>query len=263
MDIIIPNAWHDEPDVRDYLREELEIGGGMLPEAVDWFVTPVQNQRWSNRTLNACWSFSNSHAINIGNWIEWTYWLSPKTTTTGSDLWERQLTNYRGSLTEGSRLQDNVKQAKDEGYISWYVLCRSKEKIQEALAKKRTIQTGSRNIRYDLIGKDNIAVRGEWPGHLFCLEGYNKIGFIARDSSWPDRWDNGRFIIPYDMFDVLYSCYAIIDMENKDLIDKVAQDRELLDKAKELGIWNGRRPTDPATREEVVLMLMRQKEKDL
>ena len=52
-------------------------------------------------------------------------------------------------------------------------------------------------------------------------------------------------------------------MENKDLIDKVAQDREPLDKAKELGIWNGRRPTDPATREEVVLMLMRQKEKDL
>jgi hypothetical protein len=46
------------------------------------------------------------------------------------------------------------------------------------------------------------------------------------------------------------------DKKDKNELQAI-QDQKDLEKAKELGIWNGERPKDPVTREECVLMVMR------
>jgi hypothetical protein len=46
------------------------------------------------------------------------------------------------------------------------------------------------------------------------------------------------------------------DKKDKDELQAI-QDQKDLEKAKELGIWNGERPKDPVTREECALMVMR------
>ncbi len=72
----------------------------------------------------------------------------------------------------------------------------------------------------------------------------------------------------------LHNTYEIADfaalVRNKVFFDEfylflplktMTQDEQMLVEAQKLGIWNGERPNDPATRSEIVLMIMRSKSK--
>ena len=48
-------------------------------------------------------------------------------------------------------------------------------------------------------------------GHAVCVVGYNKTGFIIRNS-WGKNWNgDGHVIYPYDEFGAHWSCYAVVD----------------------------------------------------
>ena len=48
-------------------------------------------------------------------------------------------------------------------------------------------------------------------GHAVCVVGYNKTGFIIRNS-WGKNWNNdGHVIYPFDEFGAHWSCYAVVD----------------------------------------------------
>lgn len=70
------------------------------------------------------------------------------------------------------------------------------------------------------------------------------------------KWDKGHFYLKYSDFDILYSCYAIVDANSVDTI-LAYQSMKRQQLAKEKGWWNGQRSKEPASRYECATMAMR------
>jgi len=75
--------------------------------------------------------------------------------------------------------------------------------------------------------------------------------------------ENGYFLMPWDLFDTTFTKYAIIPIQDIDAIllyKKNIMSNITIEAAKksfEAGIWNGQRPQETASREEVAAMIQR------
>lgn len=71
------------------------------------------------------------------------------------------------------------------------------------------------------------------------------------------RFDKGVNYLRFEDFDKMFSMIAMIDMKDSNLVEKVKTDRELLDKAKKDGLWNGTREDSPIVYGELDIMMGR------
>lgn len=158
---------------------------------------------------------------------------------------------------------DNIDLLYNKGYIAGYYWCKNQNAVDDSIESGFAISTGSKEIDWVATrANNNVAVRGEGSAHLFTILGKDdaKQCYIAKDSAGENKWysmDKGYFYIPYDMFDTLYSCYALIDKGNQEIIDKIHADKMLLETAKNLGFTNGKFLEAYAERWMAALMLAR------
>lgn len=256
----LSDAWLDIPSPRDYKHDEVFGAVVSLPEKVFYNKTTVYNQFQQNTpdTTYACTVYGGIHAINEGNALEGDKYdvLIPENNPIPN--WMTALT--RGAvINKGWSMQWALKMFKDLWLIKGYTRCFTLESVKTALAQGQLIYTGSNKIDWQRTAQNwNVVVRGDSYGHIFCSNGMDeeKRQLTLRDSSGDGRWDKGHFYIKYSDFDILYSCYAIVDGNSVDtILAYQSAKRQAL--AKEKGWWNGQRGREPATRYECATMAMR------
>lgn len=232
-----------------------------LPDKVFINSTEVQNQALHRvpSTASACTCFGASHCINEANVIE-----KSNINTTGEALWNLAL--LLGAKSPGGwTLIWALELIRKEWFIESYTKVFWLHQIKQALANNQLIFTWSSNInrkKTQYESDSHIAiVEKNQAGHCFMINGYDdeKQIIICRNSFGPQYNDNGHFYLRYEDVDCLFSTYAITDFPNIDKVKayKKALDESMLKEAQEQGIWNGLNWSSPATREEVVLMIMR------
>lgn len=219
----IPNAAFDEPDERDYQYGEM-FGDEQenIPSVVDWSKTRLQHQ-WIERTPStrmACWSFGMSAIINENSNYDRSW-----ERTKGEELRSRQIkAPYRGSVREGSYMQDNVKQALAEWFIAWYSVVKTVDEFRDSLAKHRLIYTGSKKINWTKTkaDSDTIAHIGTGSAHIFAIVGYddNKRLFKCKNSYGDKLYDKGYFYLRYEDIGALFTAYSIVDGTDPVIGDK-------------------------------------------
>lgn len=221
----IPSAWFDLPSKRDFTAEMVSpfFGGAeSSPFKVIWQGLQIQNQWLKSITKMACGSFQIVHATNAMNIEEWLllrisgerHWLQFV-----EEYAAKYLKDYgKDPLEYGSILQDQLAFGRASGYIDSYYKVRGVDQMESAIDRNQVISTGSNKISRKSTAKSPFyAVRTKnGSGHLFCIVGYNKINryFIAVNSYGTEKYDNWLFYIPYDMIDVLYSTYALVDKKD-------------------------------------------------
>lgn len=245
--IEIPNAWYESlPKEWTLSSDDISIGKG-LDSAIKRIVldeeekSPIQDQ-YADWNYAACGAYSASHSTNVMNAEEWTYWLNKETTSTWKEFWEIQKNEYRGSDKYGSYQEDNINMLQKYGYIAGSYRCKRQRDTDEAIDNGFAISTGSKEIDWEKTRKNGwVAVRWEGGAHLFTIVGKDddKKWYIVRDSWGKLRMNKWYFFVPYDMYDVLYTCYGLIDKKNQHIIDVVLANKELLKRVKSLGITNG------------------------
>lgn len=156
----------------------------------------------------------------------------------------------------------NMKNALDSGFVSGYYLCKNVEEVIDAIDKVRLVYTGSKffDRKATYAAKDNILRFGKYSGwHLICVTGYDKDKkvLIMPNSRGDHRFDKGVNYLRFEDFDKMFSMIAMIDMKDSNLVEKVKTDRELLDKAKKDGLWNGDREDGQVIYWEMDIMLGR------
>lgn len=208
-------------------------------------ISPFQDQ-YAEWNPSACGSYSASISTNAMNADEGTYGSSPETSSWWKDFWKILLDAGLASTVWGSYQIDNINLLEQKGYIAGKYWCKNQNAVDDAIDSGFAISTGSKEIDWVATrANNNIAVRWEGSAHLFTILGKDdsKQCYIAKDSGGRDKWysmDKWYFYIPYDMFDTLYTCYALIDKWNQDVIDKIHADKKLLETAIKLGFTNGK-----------------------
>lgn len=256
----LSDAWLDVPSKHDYKYEEVFWAVKSFPTEVFYNKTTVYNQFQQNTpdTTYACTVYGWIHSINETNALEGEEHsiLIPELNPLPN--WVTALT--RGAvLNKGWTMQDALKMFKDLWYIKGYTRCIWLESVKSALANWQLVYTGSNQIDWGRTAQNgNIVVRGASYWHIFCTNGFNDETRLVtcRDSSGEHKWDNGHFYVKYSDFDILYSCYAIVDANSVDSIQAYqSAKRQAL--AKEKGWWNWQRGKEPATRFECYAMASR------
>ncbi len=250
------NSCIDVPDDRDYLFEEVFGSEQKELDYVNWNNTKIYNQTEKNTpsTLYACTCYSATHCVNEGNFLE----IGVEDNIDPVRIWKIAL--ERGAkIDSGWSLQGSQKIMRDLGYTSGHTRCNNLSDVKSALARRQLIQTGSKSIDWKKTRENaNIAVRGESYGHAFIVQWHDnkKKHLICRNSEWEEKYDNGLFYVKYDDFDILYSCYAYVDSDSKEIIEKEQEKRRLAEAVKKW-IWNWQRPNDLLTRFEASAIAIR------
>ena len=161
-------------------------------------------------------------------------------------------------------MMGNINNSKDSGFTSGYYLCRNAEEVVDAIDKGRIVYTGSkffdRKATYG--AKDSILRFGKYSGgHLMCLSWYDLDDelFYMPNSRGEHRFDGWVNYLRFKDFDKMFSMIALVDVSDAHIISRAKKDREMLEKAKAAGYWNGLNPDIPSKRYEAVLMIMRGK----
>lgn len=142
----------------------------------------------------------------------------------------------------------------------------SLEKLAQVLASGRLVYTGSARGNWRKIGETHVYEESStFAGHAYCLVGYDleRRVAIARNS-WSETWgDRGHFYIPEAQLSKLYSTYVVLDPSDVDKMRDVrnARAKKYADLSREVrngqAVWNGERPDDIATDDEIRLMVSR------
>ena len=149
------------------------------------------------------------------------------------------------------------------------------EWVKKALFMWLTVMTGTNRIDWRETNKTDVAVEWNWWGHAIEINGFddnltltdskgNKYTwfFKIKNSWWENWWNNGHFFLPYEKFYLLYVWKYIMYtnesktqeiLDEKNLFDE--NQRDIMEKMKNKGIWNWQRPNEPVTRAEVIFML--------
>jgi hypothetical protein len=90
--------------------------------------------------------------------------------------------------------------------------------MKSALNNVRPIYTWSKNCNWNTV-RDN-KIYSLWSGyaHIFCIVWYDHSGWIAINSYGAN---NGRFIIPYEFTDSLFTTYALHDSRDEEILSKL------------------------------------------
>ena len=207
----------DVPDERDYLHEDLFGNLEELPESVLYLPEHIQNQWAKTVTRMACSRFGLCHAINGQNKAVqekdgMRYFELP-----AKMYWEQYLVSNPPARFEGATLQSALNQFLKLWFITWYSRVHAIQDMKYALSKVRLILTGSKNGNWVSVRDKKIYAVGNWPAHIFAIVGYDKTGWRAINSYWPN---NGLFHIAYELTDTLFTRYAISDSRDEKVFRK-------------------------------------------
>lgn len=207
----------DTPDPRDYMYEDL-FGSSYNTETVEFLPINIQNQSDSKNTRMACSRYGICHAINAQNeYVKWKdgmrYYVLP-----AKFYWEEYLKVNPKAEQEGATLQSALDQMKKLWYITGYTKVVDIDQMKNALNNIRPLFTGSKKCNWNSVRDDKIYAFWEGYAHIFCIVGYDHSGWIAINSYGSE---NGRFIIPYEFTDSLFSVYAISDSRDEEILRKV------------------------------------------
>lgn len=251
MEEEILDAGYDQKTIFNYKSSEIWDWIEELPTKIQLNRTKSWSQFLDKRTYKACGKYSLMHCINE-EYLE-----------------ENDPRNFRfkhnwESWLLGSWIKDNISDALKDWLIAWYFECDSIIEVKKALNRKHLIATGTNSCDWSKVKNDFMFHYMKWwAGHLICIEGYDdeKWWFIVRDSMWdttPKR-DKWRFYIKYEDFKYLFTCYEIIDIENKALIDKFKkmESNKIIERLKKLWITNWNDLDKPITREQTFVLLGR------
>lgn len=253
--IEIPNGAIDVPDPRDRTYEEV-FGAWVIPkDEYTQHNTPILNQWLLPYTKMACTRYGIVKSINEMNFFDSKKEISQNELV---KLWRVAIEKYWASETKGDSLQSALKQMKDDWIIEGYTKVSWEYAMKLAITEGRLLFTWTSKCDRVETKKTGYYTPWTWYGHAFAIIGYNKEWFIAINSYWDRGARKWIIIIKYADIPTLFSVYAMSDKKDQDQLQAM-QDKQNLQEAKELGIWNGERPKDPVTREECVLMVMRAK----
>ena len=226
-------------------------------EQVEYKNTYVQNQ-WTTRTpptKSACTCFWLAHISTEQNFLDWEI-----KTILWEELRDDALKLWAKDWWWWS-LQWALKLAKNKWLITWYTKVWTLQKTKQALNIKHLIYTWSNKIDWKATKtNDNVAVYKEnSPAHCFCIVGYNETSFIAKNSYWAEKYDWWYFYIPFEMFNDLFSRYAITDktMADKIIEEKIRADKESVQKVLDMWLLNWLRMDETMTREEFAIVVGR------
>lgn len=231
-----PNACFDLPSERDwnyglFWAEE-------IPEYVNLAENVTVQDQWIKNdpsTSMACVFYAMTHWVNANNMFDdWNVLLKgneERAKFINDPVWIEWYDNqWIDRLKQGSYIQHWAEFAKERWYISAYFLCNSNELKRQALASFRSVHTGSSRIDWKATKNNNaIAVEGDGAAHSIEIVWYDldKEWFIAINSWWDDWWDDWFFYVPFSIAEkVFFSAYALVDMDDKPLIDAMIAARD-------------------------------------
>ncbi len=248
----------DLVDERDYQVEELLGKVENLPNKIFLADDEIQNQRYKDPY--GCVFYTWSSISNTMNYLAW----EPERIS-GHRLSQIAIQKWLLNPEKGAYIISSPKLLKELGYITWFARCRSLQDIKLSLYHKKPVQTGSNTISWSKTKKNNnIAVKGSSYGHSFFICWYDdeKELLKCENSYWPEEYDHWYFYIKYSDLNLLYlSKYVMTDKPNAETLykEKIKAniDLELAKKGFELWLWNWLNPKQSASRQEVIVMIMR------
>lgn len=257
---------YDIVDERDYSYSELfwnsEYESSDYPEKVILDNCEYQNQGLEDITRNMCVYYSTGHWSNEEN-----YWEGSKVRIDCKELWLKALELWRLDVNKWALVSDWPKTAKDLWFIKWWLKVKNISEIKHSLFNKRPIVVGSKKINWKSWYKKPFVLSGNsWSGHAVLIiwydDNYEGGCFIIKNSYWKGKYDSWKMYLKYSDFNLLFpSKYSLIDKEDDLLLLK----KKIMAKINipmarawyELGLWNWERPDAPATREEIVTIILR------
>lgn len=256
------DAGIDLPDDRDWhysdimeLKED-EMGGSIEVD-IDKIKTLLtifdQWARWE--TQKACGEYWLRHCDNAQHLFVDGVQVDPFQWWLDYQPWRAE-----SAKRQGTSIQWNLGRFKNTGIIAGYALAMSIYLAKQAIDNRNFIYTGSNDWDRTSVRTTGIYKQrtdGKIVGHLFCIVGYDDIGFIAVNSYWPENW---YFTIPYNSYRTLYSRYAVFWLTEKDLLltyRAMKTIEEAVKEGMELWLTNWHDLKSPMTGERVVTIVIR------
>jgi len=191
----------------------------------EWIKILDQSEDNEPSTKMACWWYSMQQAVNIMNKREeYNYFRD------WADYWAdfvprvRPLHRSRSwwdPVEVGSSLQDHLEFARIHKMIRWYVKCETPHEARNMIALWRVCISGSRNIDWSEVrNPPYTASISHWSWHLWLYVGIDRPNkrFLCLNSYGDWSYDNWYFYVPFSIFNNLYSCYALLDYRDTDVI---------------------------------------------
>lgn len=244
-EIKIENYAYDEPTDSDYLYSEYE---NFIDKKEDeWISSPFPENTivWNQGNTPACTCYSLTHIFNANNLLE------DERLQENRDQIDPKIPRWlfcakRGYSDKWSSIQTMAQFFKDRGMIEWYVTIKNIEKdqiekIKKALDMWKFISTGSSNGDRTTTKKTWVyTLRKDWKfvWHAWCIVDYSDGYFRAVNSYGDKRWPYwGKFKVPFNMIDKIYSKLVIIDKDDSWQFSKLStykKAQEMLKIAREL-----------------------------
>lgn len=156
----------------------------------------------------------------------------------------------------GASLQDMMSFFKKRWLIDGYVKCNTAQEVKNAINNWCLIYTWSNQCSRSQTSANKEFVKWNGGAHCFSIIDCDDTGLIAINSFGCSWGDDGLFHINDDKYGLLYSTYAIVDHDDTGKLAELVYKAQY-QKAIELWITNWTRPEEPATREEVAVMIYR------
>lgn len=201
------------PSVLDGTESEFMHDGSLdMPEAYDYkeYLSRVYNQG----------NYPICVACSVGAHLNWNMNVDSKNDNS-LDNGIRLMDIYKSKTTNGNGMtfKDALHFLRHTGVMSnnglmkieRYAMVSSVDALKAALVLNGPCIGGMIVKNFTDKFWDSKYGNGNYGGHAICISGYNKHGFIIRNS-WGEEWGkNGYSVLPYDQFHLLLEIWTIID----------------------------------------------------
>lgn len=278
-DYVMSNGAYDEDDIGVLTIDNLEIDVEKLPNLApraipefDQSINPYTNMSCtiSNRYWQALYVFDKPHSKELWYeflkqaekdwWVAWEWRWTPTWLNSVRRLWNTKYPDEQFVFCVLTKSDVAVKQFLDKGYPVAYTFRGNWAMMIDA----------QRDWRLDDIDwwvptfwhTTNIIKNIDYPNREAK---YKNIDYATSDNSWWRRWYQypvyamNNFLNFRWMYDNTYVIIPLkfVDKSYAELIEQRKKDKELLLKAQEDWIWNGKNINEWCLRYEFILMLMR------